>query len=128
MRRDGQTVVFLADEARVMGLIGVTDPIRESTIEAVKQLKERGIHLVMLTGDSRTTAEAVARKLGIDTVHAEILPEQKSAVVKQLKAQQRTVAMAGARVQDAAPLASADVGIAIGTGTEPAIASGRVTP
>ena len=127
LRRDGQTVVFLADETHVLGLIGVTDPIKESTFEAVKLLKEQGIQIVMLTGDSRTTADAVARKLGIDAVHAEVLPEDKSAVVTKLKKEGRTVAMAGDGVNDAPALAAADVGIAMGTGTDVAMESAGVT-
>jgi Cu+-exporting ATPase len=127
LRRDGQTVMFVAIEHRPVGLLGVADPIKESTYEAVRMLHEDGMRLVMLTGDSRTTAEAVARKLGIDTVEAEVLPEQKSESVKRLQAEGRVVAMAGDGVNDAPALALAQVGIAMGTGTDVAMESAGVT-
>jgi Cu+-exporting ATPase len=127
LRRDGQTVMFVAIDNRPAGLLGVADPIKESTYEAVRLLREDGIRLVMLTGDSRTTAEAVARKLGIDAVEAEVLPEQKSTVVKQLQTMGCVVAMAGDGVNDAPALAQAQVGIAMGTGTDVAMESAGVT-
>jgi Cu+-exporting ATPase len=127
LRRDGQTVMFVAIDNRPAGLLGVADPIKESTYEAVRLLREDGVRLVMLTGDSRTTAETVARKLGIDAVEAEVLPEQKSTIVKQLQAMGRVVAMAGDGVNDAPALAQAQVGIAMGTGTDVAMESAGVT-
>ncbi len=127
LRREGQTVVFVAVERQLAGLIGVVDPIKPSTIEAIRQLHEEGIRVVMLTGDSQATAAAVARKLGIDEVHAEILPSQKSEIVKRLQADGRIVAMAGDGVNDAPALAQAQVGIAMGTGTDVAMESAGVT-
>ena len=126
LRRDGQTVMFVALDGRPVGLLGVADPVKGSTDEAVRMLREEGIRLVMLTGDSRTTAEAVARKLGIDEVEAEVLPEQKGQVVKRLQAAGRVVAMAGDGVNDAPALAQAHVGIAMGTGTDVAMESAGV--
>lgn len=127
LRREGQTVMFVAIDHRPAGLLGVADPIKESAYEAVRMLHEDGVRLVMLTGDSRTTAEAVARRLGIDTVEAEVLPEQKSESVKRLQAEGRMVAMAGDGVNDAPALAQAQVGIAMGTGTDVAMASAGIT-
>ena len=127
LRREGQTVMFVAVDGRAAGLLGVADPIKSSTHEAVQQLREEGVHLVMLTGDSRTTAEAVARTLGIDAVEAEILPEQKGEIVKRLQAAGHVVAMAGDGVNDAPALAQAEVGIAMGTGTDVAMESAGVT-
>jgi P-type Cu+ transporter len=127
LRGDGQTVMFLAADGRVLGLLGVADPVKESTPEAIRLLKEEGIRIVMLTGDSRATAMAVARKLGFDHVEAEVLPHQKQDVVRDLKSQGRTVAMAGDGVNDAPALAAADVGIAMGTGTDVAIESAGIT-
>ncbi|HKQ05603.1 MAG TPA: heavy metal translocating P-type ATPase [Blastocatellia bacterium] len=127
LRKDGATVMFVAIDNRPAGLLGVADPIKESTHEALKALHEEGIRIVMLTGDNRTTAEAVARKLGIDEVEADVLPEQKGGVVKRLQAQGRTVAMAGDGINDAPALAQAHVGIAMGTGTDVAIESAGVT-
>jgi Cu+-exporting ATPase len=127
LRGDGQTVMFLAADGRVLGLLGVADPVKESTAEAIRLLKEEGIRIVMLTGDSRATAMAVARKLGLDHVEAEVLPHQKQDVVRDLKSQGRTVAMAGDGVNDAPALAAADVGIAMGTGTDVAIESAGIT-
>jgi Cu+-exporting ATPase len=127
LRRDGQTVMFVAVNGRPAGLLGVADPIKESTYEAVQLLREDGIRLIMLTGDSRTTAEAVARKIGITDVEAEVLPEQKSQVVKRLQAAGRVVAMAGDGVNDAPALAQAQVGVAMGTGTDVAMESASVT-
>jgi len=127
LRRDGQTVVFVAVEDQPAGLLGLADPIKDSTPEAIAALKKEGIRTVMLTGDSRTTAESVARKLGIDEVIAEVLPEQKSEVIKRLQAEGNRVAMAGDGINDAPALAQADVGIAMGTGTDVAIESADVT-
>jgi Cu+-exporting ATPase len=127
LRRDGQTVMFVAIDGRPAGLLGVADPIKESTHEAVQLLREDGIRLIMLTGDSRTTAEAVARKIGITDVEAEVLPEQKSQVVRRLQADGRVVAMAGDGINDAPALAQAQVGIAMGTGTDVAMESAGVT-
>jgi Cu+-exporting ATPase len=127
LRRDGQTVMFLAVDGALAGLLGVADPIKASTVDAIKVLRESGIRIVMLTGDSRTTAEAVAAKLNIDQIEAEVLPERKSDVVKRLQAEGHVVAMAGDGVNDAPALAQADVGIAMGTGTDVAIESAGVT-
>jgi len=127
LRRDGHTVLFVAIDGRPAGLLGVADPVKPSTREAIDLLHRDGVRIVMLTGDSRTSAQAVARKLGIDEVVAEVLPEQKSAVVKQLQAQGRIVAMAGDGINDAPALAQADIGIAMGTGTDVAMESAAVT-
>jgi P-type Cu+ transporter len=127
LRRDGQTVMFVALDGHPAGLLGVADPIKGSTDEAVRMLREEGIRIVMLTGDSRTTAEAVARKLGIEEVEAEVLPEQKGQVVKRLQTVGRVVAMAGDGVNDAPALAQAQVGIAMGTGTDVAMESAGIT-
>jgi Cu+-exporting ATPase len=127
LRRDGQTVVFVAVDGRTVGLIGVADPIKPTTAEAVAQLRAEGVRVVMLTGDSRTTAEAVARKLGIDQVVAEVLPAQKIEAVRRLQSEGRTVAMAGDGVNDAPALAAADVGIAMGSGTDVAMEAAGVT-
>jgi Cu+-exporting ATPase len=127
LRRDGQTVMFLTVDRQAGGLVGVADPIKATTPEALRLLRESGLHIVMLTGDSRATAEAVARKVGIEDVQAEVLPEQKSAIVKRLQADGRRVAMAGDGVNDAPALAQADVGIAMGTGTDVAMQSAGVT-
>ena len=127
LRADGQTVMFVAVDGKAAGLIGVADPIKETTPEAIKQLHEEGIRIVMLTGDSRTTAEAVARKLNIDEVVAEVLPNQKVDVVKKFQAEGRFVAMAGDGINDAPALAQAQVGIAMGTGTDVAMKSAGVT-
>ncbi|WDT73876.1 MAG: copper-translocating P-type ATPase [Candidatus Manganitrophus sp.] len=127
LRRDGQTVIFVAVDDKPAGLLGLADPIKESTPEAIAALKGEGIRTVMLTGDSRTTAEAVARKLGIDEVIAEVLPDQKRERIKRLQAEGHRVAMAGDGINDAPALAQADVGIAMGTGTDVAIESAAVT-
>jgi Cu+-exporting ATPase len=127
LRRDGQTVMFLAFDGKPAGLLGVADPIKPSTAEAIQSLRECGVRIVMLTGDSRTTAEAVARKLGIDQVEAEVLPERKHEVVKRLQSEGHIVAMAGDGVNDAPALAQAQVGIAMGTGTDVAMQSAGVT-
>src|SRR2546425_6486973 len=127
LRRDGQTVMFVAVDGRAAGLVGVADPIKETTPEALRSLHESGVRVVMLTGDSRATGEAVARKLGIEETEAEVLPEQKSAVIKRMQAEGRIVAMAGDGVNDAPALAQAHVGIAMGTGTDVAMESAGVT-
>ncbi len=127
LRRDGQTVVFVAVGGRAAGLLGVADPIKASTPEALRALRAEGIRLVMLTGDARATAEAVARQLGIDEVEAEVLPERKGEAVARLAAAGRIVAMAGDGVNDAPALARAHVGIAMGTGTDVAMESAGVT-
>jgi len=127
LRAEGQTVMFVAVDGKPAGLIGVADPIKESTLEAVQALHAAGLQLVMITGDSRATAEVVARKLGIDRVVAEVLPEQKAEIVKQLQAEGRVVAMAGDGINDAPALAQAQVGIAMGTGTDVAMESAGVT-
>ncbi len=127
LRNDGQTVMLLAYDGEAMGMIGVADPVKASTPDAIRALHEEGIRIIMLTGDNRTTAEAVAKKLGIDQIEAEVLPEQKSAIVKQLQAQGRVVAMAGDGINDAPALAQAQVGIAMGTGTDVAMESAGVT-
>jgi Cu+-exporting ATPase len=127
LRTNGQTIMFVIVDEKPVGLIGVADPIKETTSEAVKQLHAEGIRIVMLTGDSRTTAEAVARNLGIDEVVAEVLPDQKVDVVKKLQSGGRIVAMAGDGINDAPALAQAQVGIAMGTGTDIAMKSAGVT-
>ena len=127
LRGEGQTVMFVAIDGQPAGLLGVADPIKQSTAEAVKLLHEAGVEIVMLTGDSRTTADAVAKKLGIDRVEAEVLPDQKADVIKKLQAEGKRVAMAGDGINDAPALAQADVGIAMGTGTDVAIESAGVT-
>jgi P-type Cu+ transporter len=127
LSRDGQTVMYVVVEGTVAGLLSVADPVKPSTPEAIRMLHEDGIKIVMLTGDNRTTAEAVAKKLAIDEVHAEVLPEQKGNLVKRLQAEGRMVAMAGDGVNDAPALAQAHVGIAMGTGTDVAMESAGVT-
>jgi len=127
LRSDGQTVIFVAVDGRAAGLIGIADPIKTSTPQALRDLKDAGLRIVMLTGDSRATAEAVARKLGLDEFEAEVLPEKKSEVIRRLQKEGRTVAMAGDGINDAPALAQADVGIAMGTGTDVAMESAGVT-
>ncbi len=127
LRREGATVVHLAADGRLAGLVGVADPVKETTPAALAALKDEGLRIVMLTGDNRTTAEAVARRLGIDDLQAEVLPQDKGAVVERLRRGGRVVAMAGDGVNDAPALAAADVGIAMGTGTDVAIESAGVT-
>jgi P-type Cu+ transporter len=126
-RADGQTVMFVIVDGKPAGLVGVADPIKESTPEAIRQLHEQKIRIVMVTGDSRTTAEAVSRKLNIDEVVAEVLPTQKVEIVKRLQSEGRKVAMAGDGINDAPALAQAEVGIAMGTGTDVAMQSADVT-
>ena len=127
LRRTGQTVIFVAVDGRAAGLMGVADPIKDSAPEAIRALHAEGIRVVMLTGDNRTTAEAVARAVGIDRVEADVLPDQKAAVVKDLQQKGECVAMAGDGINDAPALAQADVGIAMGTGTDVAMESAGVT-
>ncbi len=126
-RADGQTVMFVTVDGKAAGLLGVADPIKETTPEAIRQLHEQGIKIVMLTGDSRTTAQAVAGKLNIDEVVAEVLPNQKAEIVKRFQSEGRKVAMAGDGINDAPALAQAQVGIAMGTGTDVAMQSAGVT-
>ena len=127
LRREGQTVMYVAVDGEPAGLLGVADPVKATTAEALATLHREGVRVVMLTGDSRTTAEAVARTLGIDEVVAEVLPEGKGDVVKRLQSEGRVVGMAGDGVNDAPALAQADVGIAMGTGTDIAMESAAVT-
>jgi P-type Cu+ transporter len=126
MGREGQTVMFLASDARLAGLIAVADPIKESSLQAVRKLKEQGVRVVMVTGDNRTTAAAVAGKLGVE-FEADVLPGEKAEAVKRLQVQGHVVAMAGDGVNDAPALAQANVGIAMGTGTDVAIAAAGIT-
>ncbi|MBA3071125.1 MAG: heavy metal translocating P-type ATPase, partial [Nitrospirae bacterium] len=127
MRREGQTVMFIAVDGKAAGLLGVADPIKETTPEAIDFLQKEGIRVLMLTGDNRTTAEAVSKKLNLDDVIAEVLPDQKSEIVKKLQNEGRFVAMAGDGINDAPALAQAHVGIAMGTGTDVAMESAGVT-
>ena len=127
MRADGQTVMFIAIDGKAAGLLCVADPIKETTPEAIKELHKENIRIVMLTGDNKTTAEAVAKKLDLDDVIAEVLPDQKAEIVKKLQNEGRTVAMAGDGINDAPALAQAHVGIAMGTGTDVAMQSAGVT-
>ncbi len=127
LRREGQTVMLVAIDGKPAGLVGVVDPVKPSSIEAIRELRAQGIRIVMLTGDSRTTAEAVARKLGIHEFEAEVLPDKKAEVVKRLQAEGRIVAMAGDGINDAPALAQAHVGIAMGTGSDIAMESGGIT-
>jgi Cu+-exporting ATPase len=127
LRGNGQTAMFVAVDGAIAGLLGVADPIRQTTPEAIDALRKDGLRIVVLSGDSRTTAESVARELGIEEVIAEVLPDEKASVVACLQQQGRVVAMAGDGVNDAPALASADVGIAMGTGTDVAMESAGVT-
>jgi Cu+-exporting ATPase len=127
LRRDGQTVMFVSVDRQPAGLLGVADPIKKSTPEAIRLLHEDGVRIVMLTGDSRTTAQAVATKLGIDEVRAEVAPADKGNVVKRLQSEGHVVAMAGDGINDAPALAQAQVGIAMGTGTDVAMESAGMT-
>jgi P-type Cu+ transporter len=127
LRREGQTVVFILIDGRPAGLLGIADPIKESAIGALSDLRREGIRLIMLTGDNRATAEAVSRRLGLDEVRAEVLPDQKAAEISRLQAEGCIVAMAGDGVNDAPALAQAQVGIAMGTGTDIAIESAGIT-
>jgi Cu+-exporting ATPase len=127
MRGDGQTVMFVAVDGKIAGLVGVADPIKETTRDALAALKEEGVRVVMLTGDNMVTAQAVARRLGIEDVQADVLPEKKGVVVENLQKEGRVVAMAGDGINDAPALAKAHVGIAMGTGTDVAMESAGVT-
>jgi Cu+-exporting ATPase len=127
LRSDGATAIFVAVDGKPAGIVAIADPVKETTAEALQSLRAEQIGIVMLTGDNRTTAEAVARRLGIEQVEAEVLPDQKSAVVEKLRREGRVVAMAGDGVNDAPALAAADVGIAMGTGTDVAMESAGVT-
>lgn len=127
LRAEGQTVMLLAADGEAAGLIGVADPIKQSTASAIADLHEEGIEVIMLTGDNQITAEAVARQLHIDRVEAEVLPDQKATIVKQLQAAGKTVAMAGDGINDAPALAQAQVGIAMGTGADVAMESAGIT-
>jgi Cu+-exporting ATPase len=127
LQNQGQTVVFLAVDGWVTGILGVADPIRSSTLEAMDQLRADGLKIVMLTGDSRATAQAVARQLGIDEIIAEVRPPEKQETIKRLQAEGRVVAMAGDGVNDAPALAQAHIGIALGTGADVAIESADIT-
>jgi len=126
-RADGETVMFVAVDGRPAGLIGVADPIKPTTAGAIEALRAEGLRIVMLTGDNRTTAEAVARKVGIDEIQAEVLPEHKNEVVSRLRAEGKVVAMAGDGINDAPALAQADIGIAMGTGADVAMESAGIT-
>ena len=127
LRAEGQTVMFVAADGKPAGLLGVADPIKATTPDAVAQLHAAGLTVVMLSGDNRTTAEAVGKKLGLDRVIADVLPEQKAEVVRRLQGEGRVVAMAGDGINDAPALAAANVGIAMGTGTDVAMESAGVT-
>ena len=127
LRAEGQTVLFVAVDGQPAGLLGVADPIKSSTQEALQSLRDEGVRVIMLTGDSRTTAQAVAAKLGLDAFEADVMPAQKQQVVERLRAEGRVVAMAGDGINDAPALAAADVGIAMGNGTDVAMESAGVT-
>ena len=126
-RREGQTVMFVALDGKPAGLIGVADPIKATTPDAIAALHKAGMKVVMLTGDSQATAEAVARQIGIDAVHADVSPEDKNRIIRELQSQGAIVAMCGDGINDAPALAQADVGIAMGTGTDVAMESASVT-
>ncbi len=127
LRQAGQTTVMVAVDRKPAAVIGVADPSKQSSLEAVRALQQQGLQIIMLTGDSRTTAAAVAKNLGIDQFEAEVLPDHKAEVVKKLQAAGRIVAMAGDGINDAPALAQAHVGIAMGTGTDVAMESGGIT-
>jgi Cu+-exporting ATPase len=127
LRKQGQTVMFVAIDGKLAGSLGVADPIKPSTPDALRALRDEGIRVVMLTGDSRATAEAVAKQLGLDEVIAEVLPDQKGDVIARLKGERRIVAMAGDGINDAPALARADIGVAMGTGTDVAMESAGIT-
>ena len=126
-RSEGQTVMFVAIDGVAAGLIGVADPIKATTAEAIKRLHAEGLKVVMLTGDSAGTANAVAQKIGIDIVHADVSPEDKNLIIRELQGAGEVVSMAGDGINDAPALAQADVGIAMGTGTDVAMESAGVT-
>jgi Cu+-exporting ATPase len=123
----GQTLIFIAVDSKPAGLLGIADPIKTTTPEAVKMLHDDGVELVMLTGDSKETAQAVADALGLDRIEAQVLPERKNEIVRELQSQGRFVAMAGDGINDAPALAQAQVGIAMGTGTDVAMESAGIT-
>ncbi len=127
LRSQGQTVMFVAVDGRAIGLLGIADPVKETTLEAIQSLQREGLRVVMLTGDNQTTARAVASKLGITEVEAEVLPARKAEIVRELQARGRFVAMAGDGVNDAPALAQAQIGIAMGTGTDVAMKSAGIT-
>ncbi len=127
LRSEGVTAIYSAVNGQLAGVFGIADAIKQTTPAALDTLRAQGLHLVMLTGDNRTTAIAVARKLGIEDVEAEVLPEEKSRIIERLKSEGRVVAMAGDGVNDAPTLAVADVGVAMGTGTDVAIESAGIT-
>uniref|UniRef100_UPI003983A64F HAD-IC family P-type ATPase n=1 Tax=Phenylobacterium sp. TaxID=1871053 RepID=UPI003983A64F len=127
LRREGATAIFAGVDGGLAGLLGIADPVKPTSEAAVRALKAEGVRLVMMTGDNRTTAESVAKRLGIDEVEAEVLPQGKAAVVEKLRKEGRVVAMAGDGVNDAPALAAADVGIAMGAGSDVAIESSGVT-
>jgi Cu+-exporting ATPase len=127
LRGEGQTVMFVAVDGVLAGLVGVADPIKDTTPDAIRTLRTEGLRIVMMTGDSKTTAAAVGKQLGLDDVLAEVLPHEKAAHVRRLQAEGRTVAMAGDGINDAPALAQAHVGIAMGTGTDVAMESAHVT-
>ena len=127
LRQDGATAIFVAIDSKVAAVLAIADPVKATTAEALRALAAEKIRVVMLTGDNHTTARAVARRLGIAEIEAEVLPDQKSAVVEKLRREGRVVAMAGDGVNDAPALAAAEVGIAMGTGTDVAIESAGVT-
>ncbi len=127
LRQDGATAIYVAVDGKAAGVIAIADPVKDTTPEALKALRAEGVRVVMLTGDNKTTAQAVARRLGISDIEAEVLPDQKSAVVEKFRREGRVVAMAGDGVNDAPALAAAEVGIAMGTGTDVAIESAGVT-
>jgi len=127
LREQGQTVIFVAVDGKAAGILAIADPIKESTPEAIRLLHGEGMRIVMLTGDTRATAEAVAKRLGIDEVIADVLPDQKADAIERLQKEGRIVAMAGDGINDAPALARAEVGIAMGTGTDVAMESAGVT-
>jgi Cu+-exporting ATPase len=126
LRSRGETVMLAAVDGKAAGLVSVADPVKASTPEAVRILEQEGLRIVMLTGDNRATAEAIGRELGIDEIHAEVLPQDKYEIVKRLQSEGRIVAMAGDGINDAPALAQAQVGIAMGSGTDVAMESARV--
>src|SRR5262249_32844432 len=127
LRQDGATVIYLAVDGKAAGIVAIADPVKSTTPGALRALTDEGVRVVMLTGDNKTTAQAVARRLGISEVEAEVLPDQKSAVVEKVGKEGRVVAMAGDGVNDAPALAAAEVGVAMGTGTDVAMESAGVT-
>jgi Cu+-exporting ATPase len=127
LRSEAQTVMFVAVDGKLAGLIGVRDPVKETSVAAVRSLRSLGIRVVMVTGDNQVTAQAIGKKVGVDQVLADVLPQKKAEIVKELQGQGRFVAMAGDGINDAPALAQAQVGIAMGTGTDVAMSSAGVT-